>query len=233
MTGGTTVLVVDDEKKIREILVSYLEAYGYRVVSAGGGEEALALFAKHPVSVVLLDLMLPGMTGEEVCRRIREISSVPVIMITAKIEEKDVVHGLSLGADDYVTKPFGPREIVARVAAVLRRTGIAGGGAKREAVYTRGEITVDTENRRVAKNGRPLVLTPSEYRIMALLASRPEKVFSRDEIIDAAKNDDFDGVDRAIDVHISNLRQKVEDNPKKPRFIVTVYGMGYRFGDAP
>ena len=233
MTGGATVLVVDDEKKIREILVSYLEAYGYRAISAGGGEEALALFARHQISLVLLDLMLPGMTGEEVCRRIREISSVPVIMVTAKIEEKDVVHGLSLGADDYVIKPFSPREIVARVAAVLRRAGTATGGAKTGAVYSRGAITVDTENRRVLKNGRPLALTPSEYRITALLAARPERVFSRDEIIDAVKNDDFDGVDRAIDVHISNLRQKVEDDPKRPRVILTVYGMGYRFGDAP
>jgi DNA-binding response OmpR family regulator len=147
-------------------------------------------------------------------------------MMTAKIEEEHIIHGLSIGADDYVTKPFSPRQLMARVAAVLRRYGVIETGK----VYSCAGLTVDTENKRAAKGNQVLNLTPNEYKILTLLISRPEKIFTRDEILNAVKDDDYDGFDRTVDVHISNLRQKIEDEPKNPRFIITVYGMGYRFG---
>jgi DNA-binding response OmpR family regulator len=229
-SGRPLVLVVDDEPKILDIVKSYLENSGYRVLTAEKGTEALSLLRLSPVSLVLLDLMLPGMSGEEICRKIRGESDVPIIMMTAKIGEDDIIRGLSLGADDYVTKPFSPRQLMARVAAVLRRSANNGGTNTGKRIYETGGLTVDTENRRAYKNGNLLTLTPNEYKIIALLISRPQKIFTRDEIIEAIKNDDYDGIDRNIDVHISNLRQKIEDESKHPRLIITVYGVGYRFG---
>ncbi|MDR3248674.1 MAG: response regulator transcription factor [Treponema sp.] len=221
------VLVVDDEPKILEIVRSYLEKSGYTALSAGTGREALEKLRQHRVSLILLDLMLPDISGEEICRQIRAHSDVPIIMMTAKTEEEHIIHGLSLGADDYVTKPFSPRQLMARVAAVLRRTTLTGGEA---AEHGYGDLRVSTENQRAFKGDAALELTPNEYRILALLISRPQKIFTRDEIIDAIKNDDYDGFDRSIDVHVSKLRQKIEDDPRNPQFIKTVYGMGYRFG---
>jgi DNA-binding response OmpR family regulator len=222
--------VVDDEPKIVEIVTSYLEKNGYRALAAGNGRDALSLLRQHTVSLILLDLMLPDLAGEEICRRVRAESDVPIIMMTAKIEEEHIIHGLSLGADDYVTKPFSPRQLMARVAAVLRRYGVTETGK----VYSCAGLTVDTENKRAMKGDQVLNLTPNEYKILTLLISRPEKIFTRDEILNAVKDDDYDGFDRTIDVHISNLRQKIEDEPKNPRFIITVYGMGNRFGsEAP
>jgi DNA-binding response OmpR family regulator len=226
------ILVVDDEPKIQKVLCVYLEGNGYRALTAGNGKEALRLLEQNPVSLILLDLMLPDIPGEEVCRRIRAISNVPIIMLTAKIEEEYIIQGLSIGADDYVTKPFKPKQLLARIAAVLRRTGITETYTHEKAgkCYSSNNLIVDIENRTVTKQGKPLVLTPNEFKILSLLISRPEKIFTRDEIIYAVKDDSFDGFDRNIDVHIFNLRKKIEDEPKTPQYITTIHGIGYRFG---
>ncbi|MDR3247622.1 MAG: response regulator transcription factor [Treponema sp.] len=229
------VLAVDDEPKILDIVKSYLEKSGYTALTAKNGREALEALQRHPVALILLDLMLPDLSGEELCRQVRAHSDVPIIMMTAKVEEEHIIHGLSIGADDYVTKPFSPRQLMARVAAMLRRsTNLAGSlqGTLQSSlpVYRYDTLTVDTESKRAFKGDAPLALTPNEYRILALLISRPQKIFTRDEIIETTKSDDYDGFDRSIDAHVSNLRQKIEDDPKNPRFVKTVYGMGYRFG---
>jgi DNA-binding response OmpR family regulator len=228
-SAGATVLVVDDEAKILEIVKSYLEKSGYRALTAGNGREALAALQGSAVSLLLLDLMLPDLSGEELCRKVRAASDIPIIMMTAKVEEADIIRGLNLGADDYVTKPFSPRELMARVAAALRRSGKAGGERRAAALFS-GGLLVDTENRRASLDGTPLALTPKEYKILSLLMSRPQKIFTRDEIIARIKDDEYEGFDRAIDSHIKNLRQKIGDDSRSPRFILTVYGMGYRFG---
>ncbi|GHV88202.1 DNA-binding response regulator [Spirochaetia bacterium] len=226
MNQKPAVLVVDDEIKILEIVKSYLEKSGYRALTAKNGREALALLHSNAVDLVLLDLMLPDLSGEELCCTVRAESDIPIIMMTAKVEEQDIIRGLNMGADDYVTKPFSPRELMARTAAALRRSASTLGRAV-QAVMICGGLLVDTENRRVSLDGKGITLTPNEYRILALLMSRPHKIFTRDEIIETVKGDDYDGFDRTIDSHIKNLRQKIHDDAK---YIVTVYGMGYRFG---
>jgi DNA-binding response OmpR family regulator len=227
--GAPVVLVVDDEVKILEIVQSYLEKNGYRALIAKNGGEALALLRSNDVSLLRLDLMLPDLSGEELCRKIRADSDMPIIMMTAKVEEQDIIRGLNLGADDYVTKPFSPRELMARVAAALRRSA-AGGREPARRVMVSGGLLLDGENRRVSLDGEDLTLTPNEYRILALLMARPHKIFTRDEIIENVKTDEYDGFDRAIDSHVKNLRQKLRDDSRAPRYIITVYGMGYRFG---
>jgi DNA-binding response OmpR family regulator len=219
--------VVDDEPKILDVVRSYLEKNGYRALTAKNWKEALAALRDNKVALMLLDLMLPDLSGEELCRRVRAESDMPIIMMTAKVDEESIIHGLRIGADDYVTKPFSPRQLMARVDAALRR---AGGGPTEGRVMAWDGLSVDTENRRVSKNGAALTLTPNEYRILALLMSRPQKIFTRDEIIENIKNDEYDGFDRIIDSHIKNLRQKIEDDTRNPRYVLTVYGMGYRFG---
>jgi DNA-binding response OmpR family regulator len=230
MEPKAAVLVVDDETKIRDVLRLYLEGNGYQALCAGTGKEALLLLKQHPVSLILLELMLPDISGEEVCQRIRAVSQVPIIMLTAKIEEEHIIHGLSIGADDYVTKPFKPKQLMARIAAVLRRARVSETTMQGKTdKFHYGSLTVDTENRTVTKGNQPLTLTPNEFKILALLISRPEKIFTRDEIINAIKDNSFDGFDRNIDVHIFNLRKKIEDEPKTPYYITTVHGIGYRF----
>jgi DNA-binding response OmpR family regulator len=220
------VLVVDDEAKIRELVSSYLEKSGYRALAAGTGKEALALLEREPVALLLLDLMLPDLSGEELCAKIRAVSELPVIMMTARAGEESIIHGLSLGADDYVTKPFSPRELMARVGAALRRSKMISHNEPPGGRILAWEgLAANLDERRVSVNGEALALTPNEYNILLLLMSRPQKIFTRDEIIAAVK-DDYDGFDRAIDTHIKNLRQKLGD----PKYIHTVYGMGYRFG---
>ncbi|GHU77911.1 DNA-binding response regulator [Spirochaetia bacterium] len=231
-----TVLVVDDEEKILDIVKSYLEKSGYEALCAGTGREAMALLKSHAVSLILLDLMLPDFTGEELCRKVRSmpppIAAVPIIMMTAKVDEASVIRGLNLGADDYVTKPFSPRQLMARVAAILRRSGVSREtGPQENCVLSAGGLTVDQENRRVSRNGEDITLTPNEYKILSLLMSSPRKIFTREEIISAVKSDEYDGFDRAVDSHIKNLRQKIEEDSKSPRYVLTVYGMGYRFGE--
>jgi DNA-binding response OmpR family regulator len=226
MKEETVVLVIDDEETILGVVSSYLKINGFRPLCAKTGREALDLFRRNPVSLVLLDLMLPDLSGEELCRNIRSVSDIPVIMITARVDEESVVHGLNIGADDYVCKPFSPRQLMARVRAALRRS--AGTGAA-EPRFAAGGLAVDTASRRVSRDGRDIALTPNEYKILITLMSRPAKIFTRDEIIRRIKRDDYDGFDRAVDTHIKNLRQKIGDDPRSPEYIETVYGMGYRF----
>ncbi|MDR0409043.1 MAG: response regulator transcription factor [Spirochaetaceae bacterium] len=244
-----TILVVDDEPKIRGLLKSYLEANGYNVLSARNGKEGLDFLReqKKSISLVLLDLMLPDFSGEEFCVKLRQSSGVPVIIITAKVDEENIINGLGLGADDYVCKPFSPRQLVARVAAALRREALRGsaeqsvpdchaGSAPHSATHPPAiplqyeDLALDTERRLALKNGNPITLTRDEYKILTLLMSRRTKIFTRDEILDAVKGEDYYGFDRSIDSHIKRLRAKIGDNPKSPKYITTVYGIGYRFG---
>jgi DNA-binding response OmpR family regulator len=228
MKGTQTILVVDDEVKILELIKAYLDMEGFSVLCAKNGREALALFESRPVSLVLLDLMLPDFSGEQLCKKIRQTSDIPIIMITAKVEEEDIIHGLAIGADDYVTKPFSPRQLTARVRAALRRSG----GKEQEANFLCcGDLSADTEKRIVSRNGNILDLTRDEYNILTLLMSRQAKIFTREEILEEVKGGDYDGFDRSVDTHIKKLRAKLEDDPKTPKYIITVYGMGYRMGE--
>ncbi len=226
MAAKQTILVVEDEAKIADVLKSYLEREGFGVATAKDGDEALSLFASLSPALVLLDLMLPRRSGEEVCREIRARGNTPIIMLTAKTEEHSILGGLAIGADDDVTKPFSPRQVVARVHAVLRRAGTAQADVLR---FGGDWLIIDTIARTVLCEGAPVTLTPSEYSILLALASHPGKTFTRDELIQLALKDDFEGYDRVIDTHIKNLRQKIEPDAKLPRYLVTVHGVGYRF----
>ena len=225
--GGKTILVVDDEPKIVDVVQSYLEKSGYRVIAASTGRQALEAYEARRPHLLILDWMLPDIPGEEVCRRIRETSDVPVILLTARAGEENILEGFTFGADDYVTKPFSPRQLVARVEAVLRRTHT---DATRALSFGGGDLVIDTTGHAVAKAGRPANLTPNEFQILALLAQRPKKVFTREELISFMERDPFEGYSRVIDTHIKNIRQKIETDPKNPRYILTVHGVGYRFG---
>ena len=227
MAAKETILVVEDEEKIADVLKSYLEREGFSVATAKDGEEALRLYATLSPVLVLLDLMLPKRSGEEVCREIRARGNTPVIMLTAKAEENSILGGLAIGADDYVTKPFSPRQVVARVHAVLRRAGTAQTESLR---FDGGFLTIDTAARTVKRDGTLVTLTPSEYSILVALATNPKRTFTRDELIQLALKDDFEGYDRVIDTHMKNLRQKIEPDAKQPRYLLTVHGVGYRFG---
>ena len=226
MAGKETILVVEDEPKISDVLKSYLEREGFIAVTAADGDAALRLYDDLSPALVLLDLMLPKRSGEEVCREIRARGETPVIMLTAKTDEPSILGGLAIGADDYVTKPFSPRQVIARVHAVLRRAGSA---QPKELRFDGGWLTIDTIARAVFRNGTAVTLTPSEYSILLALASHPGRTFTRNELIELALKDDFEGFDRVIDTHIKNLRQKIEPDAKEPRYLITVHGMGYRF----
>lgn len=227
--SGKTILVVDDEPKITEIIQSYLEKTGYRSVCAYDGREALAAFDRCRPALVILDLMLPELSGEDVCRAIRAKSRVPVIMLTAKTSEEDMLRGLGIGADDYITKPFSPRLLMAKIEAVLRRTSREVVPLSRELIFDHGRFVIDPSRHEVRKDGKQVPLTPNEYGILFTMASFPTRAFSRDELISYALGESFDGYDRVIDTHIKNIRQKIEENPKKPRYIVTIHGVGYSF----
>jgi DNA-binding response OmpR family regulator len=224
------ILAVDDEPKILEVLVSYLESRGYTVFTAGTGSEALGIFGREAISLVLRDLMLPYISGEEISRRIRARSRVPIIMLTAKVEENDLLEGLRIGADDYITKPFSLKELAARVEALLRRAADDLVPLASKNVFGGGDLIVDFEKSTVLKRQAPVNLTPSEMKILAALIKYPGKVFTREELIETAFGDEFDGYDRAIDNHIKNLRQKIEDDSKNPAYVLTVHGLGYTFG---
>lgn len=230
MPQKKTILVVDDEVKIVEVVKSYLENAGYNVACAYDGTQALELFDASVPSLVILDLMLPDMSGEDICRAIRKKSRTPIIMLTAKIEEGSIIAGLSLGADDYVTKPFSPRQLMARVEAVLRRTTEEPVPLAGEFSYNDGELVIDGMRHEVRKHGVPVSLTPNEYKILMTMAKYPTRAFSRDELIAFALGDEFDGFDRVIDTHIKNIRQKLGDDSKSPSYIITVHGTGYKFG---
>jgi DNA-binding response OmpR family regulator len=228
--ANKTILVVDDEPKITEVVKSYLEKGGYRAVCACDGREALALFERFRPALVVLDLMLPGLPGEQVCREIRAKSRTPVIMLTAKAAEEDALAGLGLGADDYVTKPFSPRLLIAKIQTVLRRAANEVVPLSDELVFDGGRLVVDSARHEVRKDGSRVPLTPNEYRILFAMVSFPTRVFSRDELIAHALGESFDGYDRVIDTHVKNIRQKIEDDPKKPKYVLTVHGVGYSFG---
>lgn len=226
MAVKQTILVVEDETKISDVLKSYLEREGFFVATAVDGEEALRLHARLSPALVLLDLMLPKRSGEEVCREIRARGNTPVIMLTAKAEENSILGGLAIGADDYVTKPFSPRQVVARVHAVLRRAGAAEIETLR---FGNDWLVIDTTDRTVFREGNAVTLTPSEYSLLVTLALHPGRTFTRDELIQLALKDPFEGYDRVIDTHMKNLRQKIEPDAKHPRYLVTIHGVGYRF----
>jgi len=226
--GTATILVVDDERKIRDLVRSYLEREGYSVLLADSGQRALETSSRVAPDLVVLDLMLPDLSGEEVARSLRTASDVPIIMLTSKAKEEDRVAGLRLGADDYLVKPFSPRELVARVEAVLRRAG--GGRAEGPLSFGDGEIVIDRETRGVTLGGAPVDLTRSEFDLLYALASRSGRVYSRYELVTRVQGYDYEGYERTIDAHVKNLRRKLGDDPKNPRYVITVTGVGYKFG---
>ncbi|WP_126426965.1 response regulator transcription factor [Brevibacillus marinus] len=221
----STILIVDDEPQILEILASYLTKEGYYVMTAENGRDALELAASAPLDLIILDLMLPDISGEEVCRKIRKTSRVPILMLTAKSGEADRITGLEIGADDYLVKPFSPRELVARVRAILRRIGDY--QALSDLVEL-GDLHVSLREKRVTLKGKPLDLTPSEYRLLTTLLRYPGRTWTREELVEEVWGLDFAGSDRTVDTHIKNLRHKLEDDPRQPVYIKTVYGLGYR-----
>ncbi len=223
------VLVVDDEPKIVEVVCSYLKRAGFETLAAETGVQALKVFDESAPALIILDLMLPDMSGEEVCRRLRSRSRVPIIMLTAKVQDSDAVNGLSVGADDYVTKPFSPRQLVARVEAVLRRSQGESAILAERLSFCGDELAIDPRTNVVRKDGVQVRLTPRELRLLQILMANPGRIFSRDELIDRVFGDDYRGFDRTVDAHMKNLRRKIESDPADPRFIRTVHGMGYRF----
>lgn len=230
MTQKNTILVVDDEVKITEVVKSYLENSDYHTACAYDGKQAMSLFEKLSPALVILDLMLPDMSGEDICKAIRKKSRVPIIMLTAKVEDADIINGLGIGADDYLTKPFSPKQLIARVEAVLRRVSSEAIPLASEFSFNDGELVIDGLRHEVRKNGEQLALTPNEYKILMTMAKYPSKAFTREELIEIALGDDFDGFDRVIDTHIKNIRQKLGDDGRTPRYILTVHGTGYKFG---
>jgi DNA-binding response OmpR family regulator len=224
------ILVVEDEEKILAVVKSFLESKGFTVIVAENGKRALEIFDKESVGLVLLDLMLPELSGEEVCKTLRKKSKVPIIMLTAKSDEADMLQGLGIGADDYITKPFSLKALYARMEAVLRRSADDLTGMLTKRTYNNGDLIIDYEGYYVAKAGEEIKLTPNEYKLLAALTRYPNKVFTREELIASAYGDEFEGYDRTIDSHIKNLRQKVEDNPKTPCYVKTIHGVGYKFG---
>jgi len=229
-----TILVVDDEPHIVELVRDYLKQAGYRVIAAGDGQTALTLARRDRPDLVILDLMLPGgVDGLDVCRRLRQdpaSAQVPIIMLTARVEEVDRLIGLELGADDYVAKPFSPRELVARVRAVLRRTREPGPPS---GIVRLGELAIDLFKRGVTIAGRPVALTPTEFDLLAVLARSPGRPFTRAQLMDLVYDIAYSGYDRAIDSHIKNLRRKIEPGSHQPRYILTIYGVGYKLNEEP
>ncbi len=224
------ILVVDDEPNIREVVGQYLRRDGYAVVSAADGEEALQVYKREQPDLVVLDLMLPKLSGLEVCRRMGVERRVPLIMLTARGEEEDRIVGLSLGADDYVVKPFSPRELVARVGAVLRRAGEDTSGGAQERVLTFDELAIDPNTREVTVCGAPVTLTAREFDLLYYLASHPKRVFTRDQLMEEVWGYTFAAETSTVTVHVRRLREKIEADPAQPRYLQTVWGVGYRFG---
>jgi len=222
------ILLVDDEKNISNVLKAYLQQEGFHVTTAINGLVALALFKENPYDLVLLDLMLPGLSGEEICQEIRKISATPIIMLTAKVEEEDRIQGLTLGADDYISKPFSPREVVARVKAVLRRTTSVTSLLADVITYDNG-LTIDNSHHEIRLGEEVISLTPTEFKILGAIAKYPGRVYSRGQLVEIVQGHDFGGDERVIDAHIKKLRQKIEKVPSDPKIVLTVYGVGYKF----
>ena len=226
----STVLIIEDDPDTVELVRLYLARDGHKVVATADGREGLRLARSESPDMIVLDLMIPGLHGLEVCRILRQESEVPIVMLTARVEEEDRLAGLDLGADDYVTKPFSPRELAARVRAVLRRSA-RDELEKGPTQLTYADVTVDLNLRLAYLGGTQVRLTPTETRLLILLMRMPGRVFTRDQIIERVFGYDFDGFDRTVDAHVSNLRRKLEADPEKPRYIHTIYGIGYKFGN--
>jgi DNA-binding response OmpR family regulator len=224
---SSKILVVDDEAKIVKLVRSYLEQSGFTVVEAGDGQTALIQARREKPDLVVLDLGLPGIDGLEVARTLRRERDTPIIMLTARIEDTDKIVGLELGADDYMTKPFNPRELVARVRAVLRRTS---GVAPSAEILRAGALVLDVGGHQATLDGRALDLTPTEFELLAVLLQNPGRAFTRLELLDRVQGDAYEGYERTIDAHVKNLRAKLGDDPRHPRFIQTVFGVGYKLG---
>lgn len=227
------VLVVDDEPSITEVVSAYLERDGYQVHVAHNGSDAIALARRYRPVAIILDLMLPDLSGEQVCRTLRRESSVPIIMLTAKNQEQDKLAGLGMGADDYITKPFSPKELTARLRAVIRRTGGESAVLVDALSFNSGELVIDAARHELTLKGIPLELTPTEWKILVTLARYPGRVYSRIELLDMIQGYDYEGFERTVDTHIKNLRAKLEADPKDPTYVLTVYGLGYKFGGTP
>jgi DNA-binding response OmpR family regulator len=223
------ILVVDDEARIAEIARDYLQRAGFHVTTASNGTDALAIARSRHPDLIVLDLGLPHLDGLDVTRALRKQSNVPIIMLTARVDERDKVIGLELGADDYVTKPFSPRELVARVRAVFRRVDTA---PDRGDVIRAGETTLDRRKMQVIVQDRPIDLTRTEFELLATLAGQPGRVFTRAQLLDAVRGIEAESFDRAIDAHVKNLRHKLEADPRNPRYVLTVHGVGYKFADS-
>jgi len=223
------ILIVDDEPRIAEIARDYLQRAGFHVTTASTGTDALTLARSRHPDLIVLDLGLPHMDGLDVTRALRKESNVPIIMLTARVDERDKVIGLELGADDYVTKPFSPRELVARVRAVFRRIDTA---PDRGDVTRAGEVTLDRRKMQVIVKDRPIDLTRTEFELLATLARQPGRVFTRAQLLDAIRGIEVESFDRAIDAHVKNVRHKLEADPRNPRYLLTVHGVGYKFADS-
>jgi len=221
-----TILIVEDEPELVKVLRSYLEQAGFSVLTAGRGDAGLSTWEHKRPDLVILDLSLPGMDGLDVAREIRRKGNTPIIMLTARLEETDRLIGLELGADDYVSKPFSPREVVARVRAVLRR---AGSSLSAPAVLRGGDLEIDLDAHTVSAAGQPIDLTPTEFNLLAALAAQPGRAFTRLQLLETAQGATYEGYERTIDAHIKNLRAKIERDSRQPRYIETVFGVGYRF----
>ena len=223
-----TILIIEDEPELVQVLRTYLERAGYRVLTAYKGDSGLAAWQNNRPDLVILDLNLPGMDGLDVARAIRRQADTPIIMVTARVEETDELIGLELGADDYIAKPFSPRAVVARVRSTLRRVQAPREAARQIRLQ---DLEIDLAAHQVKRSGQPLELTPTEFNLLVALAEQPGRVFSRLQLLEAAQGEAYEGYERTIDAHIKNLRAKLEPDPKQPRYIQTVFGVGYRFAE--
>ena len=228
MSDNNRIVVIDDELSVREVVKAYLEKDGYDVSVAGNGAEGLALAERADPALIVLDLMLPDISGEEICSEIRSRSDVPILMLTAKAGEEERVTGLTSGADDYLVKPFSPRELIARVHAVLRRTQGVESPLVEMLSFDDGRLQIDTVQHVVRRDGEPVDLTPNEYKLLTALARYPGRVYSRFELTNRVQGYDYDGYERTIDAHVKNLRKKIEPDLARPRYVQTVTGVGYR-----
>ncbi|CAN5253241.1 response regulator transcription factor [soil metagenome] len=222
------IVVIDDERSVQVVARAYLEKDGYRVYVAASGRDGLALAGRTKPGLIILDLMLPDRSGEDICAEIRERSDVPILLLTAKAGEDDRVAGLQLGADDYLTKPFSPRELVARVRAILRRSQGTEAPLVETLRFDEGRLEIDTVQHQVLRDGQVVSLTPNEYKLLVTLARYPGRVYSRFELVNHVQGYDYAGYERTIDAHVKNLRKKIEPDPQHPRYVETVFGVGYR-----
>ncbi|MBU5590720.1 response regulator transcription factor [Clostridium sp. MSJ-4] len=229
MNSKFKILVVDDEPKIVDVVKAYLEKDNFDVITAMDGLEALNLVNKETIHLIVLDLMLPKLSGEEVCHKIRAYSTVPIIMLTAKADEDERIEGISIGADDYLTKPFSVCELVVRVRALLRRTYRDSSPMADILTFNNGDLEVDIKKMIVKKQGEVISLTTNEFKLLTALIANPGQVFSREQLVEKAFGMDYEGFDRTVDTYIKTIRQKIEDTPKEPKYIITIYGMGYKF----